>query len=260
MYFTAPIGSEEERKTGQIWPGRWINATGFGEHYFLGYHTGADLNLNYPHWDSDKHSDIFAIGDGVITCAKDFSVWGTIIIIDHGTVDGNPVFSRYAHVENCEVAVGQQVKTGELIAQVGNGDEEYPYHLHFDISTTDILRDNPAHWPGENKDLVYAHYVDPREWLQAHVVGDPNYELPATTLWHVINPRGVNVRKSHEILPDNKVGILRRKDKILLEDTAFTHQDRYRWGRIFSGTFHGDWVAVATADQSKFFLSTQKPD
>ena len=111
MSFTAPIGSDEERKSGIIWPGKWFDVTPYLTHYAYGYHTGADLNLNYPHWDGDAHSAVYAMGDGVVTYAQLYSrkVWGNLIIIDHGIVDGKPLFSRYAHVENIQVAAGQSV-------------------------------------------------------------------------------------------------------------------------------------------------------
>ena len=97
MSFQAPIGSPEEIATGRIWPGRWVDATPYLTHYSYGYHTGADLNLNYPVWDADQHSDVYAMGEGKVTYAKLFSTqyWGNIIVIDHGTVDGMPLFSRY---------------------------------------------------------------------------------------------------------------------------------------------------------------------
>ncbi len=172
-HYTSPIGSLEERQTGQVWPGEWVDATGYDKKYSLGYHTGADLNLNKPTWNLDAHSGIYAIGKGVVTYAQVYSkkVWGAIIIIDHGIIDGKPLFSRYAHVEDIMVEVGQKVKTGEQIASVGNGEGLFSYHLHFDISETEILKDWPSHWPGRNQALVHEHYVDPMEWLRDHVKG-----------------------------------------------------------------------------------------
>ena len=40
---------------------------------------GADLNLNFPSWNSDRHAKIYAIGDGTVTYARRFSAtnrWG----------------------------------------------------------------------------------------------------------------------------------------------------------------------------------------
>src|SRR5687767_12206950 len=120
MSFTSPIGSAAERAAGRIWPGKWDDYTGFDKLYALdtrgrnkAYHTGADLNLNYPNYNSDRHAEIYAIGDGIVTYAQRFpnpKAWGKLIIIDHGIVDGEPLFSRYGHVENPKVAFDQPVR------------------------------------------------------------------------------------------------------------------------------------------------------
>jgi hypothetical protein len=36
MPFSAPIGTEEERASGKIWPGRWHDANPYLSHYSLG--------------------------------------------------------------------------------------------------------------------------------------------------------------------------------------------------------------------------------
>jgi hypothetical protein len=275
MPWTAPIGSVEERATGIIWPGRWIDATPYDTKYALGYHTGADLNLNFPSWDADRHSDVVAIGPGKVTYAKVYStsVWGGIVVIDHGTVDGEPLFSRYGHVENIRVSVDQEVQAGQRIAAVGNGEGLFPYHLHFDISKTDVLLDRPGHWPGHNQTLVRTHYVDPKAWLRAHVgVGvvdvdvdvdvdadaDAKVVIPPTHRWFVIATLGLRVRDTPG-LSGLQVGVLTYGTKISIEDESFVEKDSYRWGRIQRGMHNGDWVALGKADGSQEFLSQNKP-
>ena len=92
MTFTAPIGTEAERAEANIWSGRWFDATGHSTSYPQGFHTGADLNLNYPHYNLDAHSKVYAMGDGKVIYAKLFSTtdWGKIIVIAlMGFVSGN---------------------------------------------------------------------------------------------------------------------------------------------------------------------------
>lgn len=223
MTFTAPIGSVEEREAGNIWPGRWFDATGFLTHYSLGYHTGADLNLNYPHWDADADSEVYAIGDGEVTYAELFSphAWGKIIVIDHGIVDGKPLFSRYAHVGEIEISVGESVSAGDPIATVGNAEGLFPYHLHFDISLTDRLRDEPNHWPGPFRGQVLAHYVDPKEWLRVKVSGDT---VPTVQVYYVIATLGLRVRESHGTSA-TQVGLLSYGSRVSLEDAERVDED-----------------------------------
>ena len=257
MSFKAPIGSDEERETGNIWPGRWIDATGFLTPYAQGYHTGADLNLNFPYWNADAHSNVYAIGEGQVTYAQLYSTqkWGKIIIIDHGTVDGNPLFSRYAHVENINVSVGQSVSAGDPIAAVGNGEGLFPYHLHFDISLTEILRTKPSHWPGSIRGSVLEHYVDPKDWLQAHIAGGI---IPTAQVWYVIATLGLRVRKDHSTSAI-QVGSLPFGSRVSIADAERVDQDSFTWGRISGGTYNGDWMAMGKSDQSQTYVSRNPP-
>lgn len=171
--FCAPIGTEEERLSGEIWPGKWYDANPFLNLYQFGYHTGADLNLNHPHWDADRHALVYAIAPGHVSYARLYSrrVWGNIIIIEHeaGLLGATPLFTRYGHVEDIMVEFGDPVEAGTPIARVGNGEGLFPYHLHFDISTTEILKGAPWHWPGRDRKQVIRHYVDPKAFLKIHV-------------------------------------------------------------------------------------------
>lgn len=156
MKYLSPVGTADERASGKFPPGKWVIALGYNEHYERGIHPGVDLNLNSPRWDEDAHKPVYAIADGVVTCAQEFPVWGKLIVIRHGTI-----YARYAHVEQMRVGVGQTVAQGEQIAQVGNADGTQPYHLHFDISPTDILSWKPSHWPKFIQHEVTDYYVDP---------------------------------------------------------------------------------------------------
>ncbi|MEK7441805.1 MAG: peptidoglycan DD-metalloendopeptidase family protein, partial [Chloroflexota bacterium] len=174
--FDSPIGTNEERLTMQIWPGGWKDANGYARWYGDSagngaYHTGADLNLNEPRWNMDAGAAVYAIGSGVVTwAARRGDVWRNIIIVEHDPLpDGTKVCARYAHIEDMLVAVGDRVTRGQQIASVGqSGGPGANYHLHFDISTTDILKQNPGHWPGKDVNGVYQHYVDPKAFLESH--------------------------------------------------------------------------------------------
>ncbi|SOD66528.1 Murein DD-endopeptidase MepM and murein hydrolase activator NlpD, contain LysM domain [Streptomyces zhaozhouensis] len=78
--------------------------------------------------------------------AGDGPAYGNAVVIDHG--DGT--FSQYAHLSEVDVAVGDQVKTGEEIALSGNSGNSSGPHLHFEIRTT----------------ADYGTAVDPMEFLR----------------------------------------------------------------------------------------------
>lgn len=166
MIFDSPVGTEVERHSSKVWPGEWIDATGFGTYYNAtgawAYHTGADLNLNIPVRDSDANAPVYAVADGLVQYAGVLPVWGLVVVIKH---DG--VWSRYGHVENLKVKAGDGVTRGQQIAQIGNAGGRYPYHLHFDISTAN-LGEHPADWPGTDKARLLRDYRDPRQYISDH--------------------------------------------------------------------------------------------
>jgi murein DD-endopeptidase MepM/ murein hydrolase activator NlpD len=261
MPFRAPIGTRQERNTRIIWPGKWRDATGFAVKYMLGYHTGADLNLNFPYFDADAHSGVYAMGAGIVTYAGLYSkkVWGNIIVINHGIFNGKPLFSRYGHVEKIIVQVNQKVKMGGQIASVGNGESLFPYHLHFDISQTEKLLNIPSHWPGNDLRAVRQHYVDPKEWLQLHIKDETDViSDPSIQNWFVIALLGLRIRSDHSI-EARQVGTLNYGSSLSIEINSIVNQDSYRWGRIVGGNYNGDWIAMGKSDQSETYLSIYQP-
>jgi murein DD-endopeptidase MepM/ murein hydrolase activator NlpD len=157
-----------------MWPGFWTDANPFGNWYGDSggngaFHTGADLNLNIPRFNLDRGASVHSVASGIVVWAGwRGSVWRNIIIIEHDPLaDGSKVFARYAHVENIQVAVGQRVARGQQIAVVGMSGGVGPnYHLHFDLSHTDVLKQNPGHWPGSNITELFAHYIDPKGFIE----------------------------------------------------------------------------------------------
>jgi murein DD-endopeptidase MepM/ murein hydrolase activator NlpD len=171
--YESPIGTDTERAGTQVWPGRWFDASPFGKLYFVGtpseaYHTGADLNLPS---DADAHDEVYATASGVIVFAARLPTWGNVIIIKHDplkTPTGQVLYSRYGHVENMLVKVGDRVKRGQQIAGVGNAFGRWAYHLHFDLSPTTILETNPSHWPGKNQQDLLKNYIDPAAFIRGN--------------------------------------------------------------------------------------------
>ncbi|MBN2470669.1 MAG: peptidoglycan DD-metalloendopeptidase family protein [Anaerolineae bacterium] len=174
--YDAPVGTTDERKKDALWPGHWVDAVGFGTRYrdssnTTAYHTGADLNLNAPRWDSDRGAGVFAVASGTIVFVGGLAVWGQVIVIRHDPVEpqGNAVWARYAHVAEARVRAGDRVQRGQQIAVIGKpAPSGAPYHLHFDICTSDILEERPDHWPRLSYTELITHYVDPREFLRAN--------------------------------------------------------------------------------------------
>lgn len=173
---TFPVGTAAERAAAvDDWPGDWFDANPFGNYYHVrdghyAYHTGADLNLNQPAWDSDRGKPVLAMAAGEVTYADRFnSAWGNIIVIRHAGF-----YSRCSAVDELRVTAGDTVAAGEQIAVVGQHGAGEPFHLHFDISPTERLGENPGDWPGTDLDRLHRDYVPPLPFILERLEAEPD--------------------------------------------------------------------------------------
>ena len=111
-------------------------------------HTGIDISGVW-------HTEILSVADGEVTYAGDNGAFGNCVEIKH-VVNGETIYSFYAHLSQINVEVGQTVTQGEVIGLEG-GDESDPnhgnstgHHLHFEIRTAS----------------GYGNDVDPSEYIQ----------------------------------------------------------------------------------------------
>lgn len=163
-----PVGTPEERAIAITkLPGTWLNTLPFLTPYAFGLHTGIDANNNKPTHNTDKGAPLYAVADGVVTFSGigEGKSWGWIVILDCGSF-----ICRYAHVNHFNYPVkmvGDRVKQGDVIAHIGNADGYYGegHHLHFDITTTDILLRYPSDWPGSDKERLLLSYADPIRYI-----------------------------------------------------------------------------------------------
>ncbi|WP_211665534.1 M23 family metallopeptidase [Leucothrix arctica] len=84
-------------------------------------------------------SPIIAAADGVVIKAKVDKCWGPSMLVSHGLdKTGRRIYALYGHVKNFKVRVGQKVKRGQQIAEMGNDIFTSCgagfHHLHFQIS------------------------------------------------------------------------------------------------------------------------------
>jgi murein DD-endopeptidase MepM/ murein hydrolase activator NlpD len=204
MYFIWPIGSSiEERGRCDKLPGFWQDATPYGTRYLNGakwaIHTGCDLNLNFDltgkfHFDLDAHSPVYAAAPGVVTFCAKLPVWGMVVVVEHAAEAGNEgkLWTRYAHVEALLVKQGDRVSQNTQLAQVGNADNRYPYHLHYDIARIDLTQ-RPGDWPGDDRNRVLLNYLNPYEVMRAQLMNGEGGKL---TRWRVIAQPLLNVRSA----------------------------------------------------------------
>jgi murein DD-endopeptidase MepM/ murein hydrolase activator NlpD len=93
-------------------------------------HKGCDFA--YPGGKTDK---VLAAADGKVIFAGTMSGYGNIVSIEH-YVNGKPAcYSKYAHLAQIYVSVGQKVSAGTPIGMEGNTGISSGAHLHFEVRT-----------------------------------------------------------------------------------------------------------------------------
>lgn len=91
------------------------------------------LHINRPHEGIDVSAPmgapIVAPAAGVVTLVTQETGYGNVLEIDHG----GGIVTKYAHCSRIVVRVGQHVKRGQVIANVGNTGLSTGPHLHYEI-------------------------------------------------------------------------------------------------------------------------------
>ena len=88
---------------------------------------------------ADAGTAIYASAGGVVAYAGPHPSYGNMVEIDHG----NDIVTRYAHASKVLVKVGQVVRRGEKIAEVGSTGRSTGNHLHFEVRYKGIAQ-NPV--------------------------------------------------------------------------------------------------------------------
>ena len=88
-----------------------------------------------------KGEPVRAVFKGTVVFSSWFKGYGNMVIIDHG----NNYHTVYAHLEEVFKTTGDLVKTGEVIATVGDTGLNSEMTLHFEIRHHGKPQ-NPLHW------------------------------------------------------------------------------------------------------------------
>ena len=110
-------------------------------------HTGLDYGASCG-------TPIGAAAAGRVAAVGYSTAYGNMVTIDHGTIGGHHVVTRYAHLSSAAVRVGDHVAQGQGIARVGNTGFSTGCHLHFEVK-------------------VGGTFANPKGWLEGRMVVNP---------------------------------------------------------------------------------------
>jgi murein DD-endopeptidase MepM/ murein hydrolase activator NlpD len=113
--------------TPTLWPVIGRLTAGFGERMdpFSGegaFHTGVDIASQYG-------DAVRATADGVVIDASDRAGYGRLVVIDHGY----GVTTWYGHLSTFNVLVGEQIKRGDSVGNVGVSGRSTGPHVHYEV-------------------------------------------------------------------------------------------------------------------------------
>lgn len=86
------------------------------------FHAGLDLT-------AFEKAPVIATSPGVVTIAEPRSGYGLVVEIDHG----HGFKTRYAHLRDFQVRVGERVQIGQRIGSMGSTGRSTGTHLHYEI-------------------------------------------------------------------------------------------------------------------------------
>ena len=117
-----------------VTPATGTFTSGYGERWGA-MHRGIDIA-------NSLGSPIYAAMDGTVINAGPAQGFGNWVVIKP---DGGEV-SVYGHMTHYNVAVGQRVRAGEQIAQIGSEGQSTGPHLHFEIKPDGVSQVDPVGW------------------------------------------------------------------------------------------------------------------
>src|SRR5678816_3086282 len=113
--------------TPSIWPAQgWLSSTmGHRVDPLTGgddFHAGLDIA-------GERGQPVYATAAGTVLHSGWATGYGNLITINHGF----GLETRYGHLLDYKVKVGQQVGRGDIIGHVGNTGRSTGYHLHYEV-------------------------------------------------------------------------------------------------------------------------------
>jgi septal ring factor EnvC (AmiA/AmiB activator) len=134
-----PSGEFAAMKGRLIWPVTGKVIRGFGKHTHPKYGTvtmnnGLDISAS-------AGAPIIAVAAGFVEFVDWIDAFGKCVILNHG----GGYYTLYAHVADTNVAQGQKVGRGQVIAEVGDTGSLEGYICHFEIRRARTAL-NPAEW------------------------------------------------------------------------------------------------------------------
>ena len=101
------------------------------------HHNGLDLA-------APSHAPIRSISDGTVIFADAYGGFGNLVVVRHS----DEMTSHYGHCNSILVRPGQHVKSGQIVATVGETGRVTGPHLHFEVRINGEIQNPEKYIPG----------------------------------------------------------------------------------------------------------------
>jgi len=102
------------------------NRRGVFDKSIIDFHGGQDVGCV-------PGESVYAAADGVVMVSMFSDEAGNFVRLEHGEYDGQVLSTRYLHLSQRLVRLGQQVQVGQRIGRCGNTGASTSAHLHFEV-------------------------------------------------------------------------------------------------------------------------------
>ena len=121
---------------------------GFRSDPFTG-RTALHTGLDFP---TESGTPVHAAAGGVVMTSEYHPEYGNMVELDHG----NGLVTRYAHNSKILVKVGDLIRRGQVISEVGTTGRSTGAHLHFEVLVDGVQQDPAKFLAGGDKALAAA--------------------------------------------------------------------------------------------------------
>lgn len=90
------------------------------------FHSGIDIGGQY-------NGSVRASNAGRVIYSGWYGGYGKVVIVNHGQVNGIPITTLYAHLNSCNVCVGESVSKGQTVGYEGTTGYSTGPHVHFEV-------------------------------------------------------------------------------------------------------------------------------
>jgi murein DD-endopeptidase MepM/ murein hydrolase activator NlpD len=147
--YVAPEGKKEDvGRVLNFGPGDITSGFGWRADPFHGaakFHRGIDIRAAYG-------QDVATAASGRVVSAGTEGGYGQTVVIEHA----GGIRTRYAHLSTTLVALGEDVREGQVVGRAGHSGRATGTHLHFEVMTASGEPLNPEQFAGLKADGLVA--------------------------------------------------------------------------------------------------------